>query len=184
MIEIARAIANRVADHVRAQVRTLSGPEDEYRAVFNGPPTPLLDAVFDLLAEGGGIEVTGLSARVPVSHACREPYRCNATARNIRALQCRPPNDATQFDGAWVQDLCRAVAPGDARKPDANVHAIGVRFDESGAMAPIQTLHYGGRTLLSKTSLKRHFPAQALSDRGLESAKQLAHPRRAIGGIA
>jgi DNA phosphorothioation-dependent restriction protein DptH len=66
MRDIAQAIAQRVTEHVRTQVRALVGPQDEYRAVFNGPPAPLLDTVFELLAAGGGVQVEGRQAPVPV----------------------------------------------------------------------------------------------------------------------
>lgn len=66
MKEIVQFIAGRVVEHVRAQVQALAGPSDEYRVVFNGPPRPLLDGVFALLAQDGGIAMGDGPGRVPV----------------------------------------------------------------------------------------------------------------------
>lgn len=66
MKSIAQAIAARVIEHVRAQVQALADQNDEYRAVFNGPPMPLLDEVFALLARDGGIAIGESGDRIPV----------------------------------------------------------------------------------------------------------------------
>jgi hypothetical protein len=57
--DLAIAIAEKVAAHVATQAGSLTDKDAEYRAVFNGPPTPLLANVLNaLLNNAGGISVT------------------------------------------------------------------------------------------------------------------------------
>ena len=64
MKDLAIAIANKVADHVRAQASSLSDKNAEYRAVFNGPPTEILELVLGELTKNTGIEATLPSGEV------------------------------------------------------------------------------------------------------------------------
>jgi DNA phosphorothioation-dependent restriction protein DptH len=68
MKRLAEAIAGHIREHVTAQVAGLSAGA-EFRAVFNGPPQELLQAVFVELTRDGGLDVVrqnGEVVQVPV----------------------------------------------------------------------------------------------------------------------
>jgi hypothetical protein len=67
--DLAIAIANKIVEHVRAQVSSLANQDAEYRGVFNGPPVEVLELVLEELAKGSGIDASltgGQAISIPV----------------------------------------------------------------------------------------------------------------------
>src|SRR3954451_16036699 len=69
MIKLVSEVRKYVAERMAVVARTLPGPSDNLRSVFNGPPSGLLEAVLESFLPQGGIEVElgdGSSAIIPV----------------------------------------------------------------------------------------------------------------------
>ena len=69
MTRLVETVAARIRDHIQSAVGGLTGIRADLRTVFHGPPMEILEPVFRVLSEGGGIDAqlrSGERVQIPV----------------------------------------------------------------------------------------------------------------------